>query len=200
MDIILLSLIYAVYIQMVILSLQMSFMSLVLTIIFFLYLRSLLQIRAKSSLIRMHTIYRTIPLRRPHRLVNFKRANIFFIILLIVLNNYLLFLFFLEAQKHCNSAISSISNSTMWHARLGYPSVSSIKYLPNSMYHNVVTFTNCDTCHLAKQTRLQFTDNFSTSSTLFELIHVDVWGSYKDKTHGNCSYFLIIIEDKSRAT
>lgn len=32
------------------------------------------------------------------------------------------------------------------------------------------------------------------------LIHVDLWGPYKCKTLGNCTYFLTIVEDKSRST
>lgn len=33
---------------------------------------------------------------------------------------------------------------------------------------------------------------------LFERVHTDVWGPYRSKNHGNFSYFLTLIEDKSK--
>lgn len=101
------------------------------------------------------------------------------------------------SQSICNSVVI---DSHLWHARLGHPSVSSMKFLSPSMYQNSVSFNSCDTCHLAKQNRLAFTESNSCSSSLFELIQVDVWGPYRYKTHGNCSYFFTIVEDLSRAT
>lgn len=36
--------------------------------------------------------------------------------------------------------------------------------------------------------------------SLFDLLHADLWGPYKYRIQGNCIYFLIIVEDKSRST
>lgn len=83
---------------------------------------------------------------------------------------------------------------------MGHPSVSSMKFLPDTMYHNFVLFNECNTCYLSKQKRLKFVDSISVSSILFELLHVDVWGPYKYKTHGNCNYFLTVFKDKSKTT
>ncbi|XP_074372026.1 uncharacterized protein LOC141712832 [Apium graveolens] len=102
-------------------------------------------------------------------------------------------------QSMCNN-VQNVTVSKLLHARLGHPSVSFMKFLPTIMYNHSVMFTECDTCHLAKQTRLSFSDSITSSSSLFELIHVDVWGPCKYKTHGNCSYFFTIVEDLSRTT
>lgn len=32
------------------------------------------------------------------------------------------------------------------------------------------------------------------------MVHADLWGPYRYKTHGNYNYFLIIVDDKSRVT
>lgn len=40
----------------------------------------------------------------------------------------------------------------------------------------------------------------SVSTVLFELIHADVWGPYKIKTHGNCSSFHTLVKNLSRTT
>ncbi|XP_074352900.1 uncharacterized protein LOC141692057 [Apium graveolens] len=93
-----------------------------------------------------------------------------------------------------------LHNPVVSHESLPVIPLSKSQFLPNSMYQNSVTFSTCETCHLAKQQRLQFPDSNSVSSTLFEIIHVDVLGPYRFKTHGNCSYFLTIVEDKSRST
>lgn len=51
-----------------------------------------------------------------------------------------------------------------------------------------------------KKTKLSFDNSTTISSILFELVHADLWGPYQHKTHGNCSYFLTLVEDKSRHT
>lgn len=35
---------------------------------------------------------------------------------------------------------------------------------------------------------------------VFELIHCDIWGPYKIKTHAACAYFLTIVDDYSKST
>lgn len=99
----------------------------------------------------------------------------------------------------CNSTSQQQRNSGIWHARLGHPSYSSMKFLPSHMISSESAVTQCDMCHLAKQTRTMFPDSHTEYVHLFDLIHVDLWGPYKHKTHGNCAYFLTIVEAKSRA-
>lgn len=53
---------------------------------------------------------------------------------------------------------------------------------------------------LAKQFRLQFPSSFSTSEHLFHIVHADLLGPYRFKTHGQCNMFFTLMEDKSRCT
>lgn len=58
----------------------------------------------------------------------------------------------------------------------------------------------CIVCLQAKQTRLPFPVSNIKSTHCFDLIHIDVWGPYKEPTHQGYQYFLTIVDDFSRAT
>lgn len=57
----------------------------------------------------------------------------------------------------------------------------------------------CIPCHEAKQKIFPFENSDSHADTIFQLIHVDLSGSYKSKTITGASYFLTIVNDHSRA-
>lgn len=63
---------------------------------------------------------------------------------------------------------------------------------------NDITFDSCITYSQAKQTRLSFQKGQSTSHKSFDLVHVDVWGPYKQSTHDGFKYFLTIVDDFTR--
>ena len=57
-----------------------------------------------------------------------------------------------------------------------------------------------DICHIAKQRKLSFPLGSSFTTTIFELIHADIWGPiFVMSIHGH-SYFLTIVDDYSRHT
>ncbi|KAL0449265.1 UNVERIFIED_CONTAM: Copia protein [Sesamum latifolium] len=58
----------------------------------------------------------------------------------------------------------------------------------------------CDVCHFAKQQRLPFSRSTYQASSIFDLVHVDIWGPYKQATPTNCTYFLTIVDHHSRST
>ncbi|XP_075084919.1 uncharacterized protein LOC142168154 [Nicotiana tabacum] len=58
----------------------------------------------------------------------------------------------------------------------------------------------CSICPLARQARLPFPDSRSSSTSLFQLIHIDTWGPYHTQTYSGAKYFLTIVDDFSRAT
>lgn len=93
---------------------------------------------------------------------------------------------------HFNAQVSSINT---WHAGLGHAPAQIIKMLPITS-HNTI-FDTCDSCYFAKQSRLSFSDSTHTSNQLFELVHADLWGPYRFNTHGNCNWFISLVEDKS---
>lgn len=53
---------------------------------------------------------------------------------------------------------------------------------------------------LCKQSRLVFPTNNHQSAALFDLVQVDLQGSYRFKIRDNRSIFLTLVEDKSRTT
>lgn len=93
---------------------------------------------------------------------------------------------------------SSVSNVSLWHIRLGHLPFSSMKHLSfSSLPSNSECF--CEICPKARQTRSSFPLSQIKSIRAFELIHVDVWGSYKETTYNGFKYFLTIVDDYSRA-
>jgi len=60
--------------------------------------------------------------------------------------------------------------------------------------------TPCSVCPKAKLHRQPFPLSTTRASTIFELIHVDIWGPYKCATYDGYKYFLTIVDDHSRAT
>ncbi|KAL0327867.1 UNVERIFIED_CONTAM: hypothetical protein Scaly_2219300 [Sesamum calycinum] len=56
----------------------------------------------------------------------------------------------------------------------------------------------CDTCHKAKQSRLPFPISKSHSLHPFDLVHMDLWGPYKESNISGCSYVLTLLDDHSR--
>lgn len=94
--------------------------------------------------------------------------------------------------------VANVYSSDVWHARLGHASAKVVQMLPVTCDKKVLDV--CDSCYLAKQTRLSFPLSTSTSAQLFDLVHADLWGPYRFKTHGTCTMFLTLVEDKSRTT
>lgn len=58
----------------------------------------------------------------------------------------------------------------------------------------------CDICQFARQTRLPFVNPMSTSVECFELIHSDLWGPSPIDLYDGYKYFMLFIDDRSRAT
>ena len=65
----------------------------------------------------------------------------------------------------------------LFHARLGHTSVSKLVHVDSCKHQNATQFS-CDSCSLAKQSRLPFPIRHTKSPVAFELIHVDLWGPY----------------------
>ena len=103
----------------------------------------------------------------------------------------------LSSTSSCSAVASHSADTNLWHARTGHVPLSVLKLFPfqckSSVNHT------CDICHLSKQVRNPFANSESCSSNVFDLVHMDLWGPYRIKTHGSCSYFLTIVDDMSRA-
>ncbi|KAK4411815.1 Retrovirus-related Pol polyprotein from transposon RE1 [Sesamum angolense] len=88
----------------------------------------------------------------------------------------------------------------LWHQRLGHPSFKTLQHVKGFSSSVLTDNTICDVCPMAKQSRLPFQTSTSKSSTLFELIHIDLWGPYKHASLSGCHFFLTIVDDYSRTT
>nr|KAJ0189315.1 hypothetical protein LSAT_V11C800419360 [Lactuca sativa] len=87
-----------------------------------------------------------------------------------------------------------------WHNRLGHPSDQALVSLKHKLNFENVVLPPCDVCHRAKQTRDSFPVSQHVTSSLGELIHLDVWGPYRVITSEGFRYFLIIVDDYTRVT
>ncbi|KAF7840931.1 BURP domain-containing protein BNM2A-like [Senna tora] len=87
--------------------------------------------------------------------------------------------------------------SVAWHNRLGHPSSEVLLHLP--IIDKCTKHRVCDSCHLAKQTRLSFKPSSISTTACFELLHIDVWGPYKTPSISGAHYMLTIVDDFSRA-
>lgn len=59
---------------------------------------------------------------------------------------------------------------------------------------------DCMICPLAKKCKLKFPCSVTKSTRIFQLVHLDIWGSHKHPTYGIENSFLTVIDDHSRFT
>jgi Integrase core domain/gag-polypeptide of LTR copia-type/GAG-pre-integrase domain len=105
-------------------------------------------------------------------------------------------LYVLESGQLALSAKDTL-NTELWHKRLGHPSSLVLKNLNLPFAHD---FNNCEPCQFAKMHRLPFPEHSGKSDDIFDLIHSDVWGNAPVMSREGFKYFVIFIDDKSRAT
>ncbi|GJY93371.1 uncharacterized mitochondrial protein-like protein [Tanacetum coccineum] len=86
-----------------------------------------------------------------------------------------------------------------FHSRLGHTSISKLNHVIDCKHLNAMDFT-CESCSLAKHHKLSFPKSTIVSSCAFELVHMDLWGTYKKSAINGAQYFFIIVDDYTRAT
>ncbi|KAL4346779.1 hypothetical protein GQ457_17G003030 [Hibiscus cannabinus] len=83
-----------------------------------------------------------------------------------------------------NDAVTcSVSNSSsvidLWHIRLGYTSRQRMRHFTSIHSEIPVGYPNeYEICHLAKHKRLPFPVSSTSSASVFNLVHMDVWGPF----------------------
>ena len=89
------------------------------------------------------------------------------------------------SQKTSNnlslSFLSSSNKDAIWlyHLRLDHPSFRVLKVMFTYLFQgSYVSEFHCETCALAKHTRISFSISNKRSSHPFHLIHSDIWGSF----------------------
>ncbi|CAH9138265.1 unnamed protein product [Cuscuta epithymum] len=106
-------------------------------------------------------------------------------------------LYYLELPIGERVAMRATLDSNLWHRRLGHASNGKLRHISflKGLQQNS---SFCDPCLRAKQTRLPFPNSTSKSTCCFELIHCDIWGSYRCDSTSGARYFLSIVDDFSR--
>ena len=90
-------------------------------------------------------------------------------------------------------------NFDIVHARLGHTSASKMQHVSLCKHSLLNTFT-CDVYIMVKMHRLPFAKSTITTSSPFQLIHVDVWGPYRVANICGARFFLTIVDDFIRTT
>jgi len=90
----------------------------------------------------------------------------------------------------------TIPSSALWHFRLGHDSHKRLSQKAQ-LYPTLsfISHATCDICHFAKQKKLPF---LHSTSSIFKLLHFDIWGPLSIPFVHNHRYFLTILDDYSR--
>ncbi|KAG6421578.1 hypothetical protein SASPL_118135 [Salvia splendens] len=97
----------------------------------------------------------------------------------------------------CPSALSAAVSPYQWQCHLGHPSSSSLR----SLVPVASADFNYESCELGKHHRTSYPSRVETrSSSVFDLVHCDVWGPSRIEPRGSFKYFLILVDDYFRMT
>jgi len=100
-----------------------------------------------------------------------------------------------------NFSTPPVTNSNLWHFRLGHLSGNRLNTLHKSFpFISKYVDENCDICHLAKQKKLSYSPSANRALKPFDLIHMDLWGPFSQSSVHGHKYFLTIVDDFSRYT
>lgn len=72
------------------------------------------------------------------------------------------------------SLVAHVSNGNVWHTRMGHVPINILQLLPIKYANKSLDI--CDRWFFTKQSRLPFPHIKSTSTGLFHLVYVDLWG------------------------
>lgn len=104
-----------------------------------------------------------------------------------------------DSRGEFSNSIVEKNKSAFWHGRLGHPSFELLKHVK---WIGDIKSNDCepfDLCCKAKQHRVPFPVSNKIADNNFDLLHMDVWGLYKEKTLNGAKYFLTIVDDHSKA-
>ena len=94
--------------------------------------------------------------------------------------------------------LSQRDSPLQWHRRLGHPGITKLRLaLP---WITLSTF-ECESCQLGKHFRSTYSRLDSIPSKHpFDLVHCDVWGPSRTSSISNFRYYIVFIDDFSRAS
>ncbi|XP_074306150.1 uncharacterized protein LOC141641385 [Silene latifolia] len=105
--------------------------------------------------------------------------------------------------RSCNKASSVHSvnqiNVALLHSRLGHSSIEKLKHVHPATMKNINKMF-CETCVFAKHHSLPFNRSTSHATKCFDLVHMDLWGPYRQPDRTGAQSFLTILDDYTRCT
>lgn len=104
----------------------------------------------------------------------------------------------INLYRRVNAAPQLSSDSHLWHLRLRYTPTDVIRKHTALQHLTHTSSPPCIVCPIAKQVKLPFLVSTSSSQSIFELVHCDMWGPYKHPTYDDKRYFVTIVDDYSR--
>ncbi|XP_019230126.1 PREDICTED: uncharacterized protein LOC109211079 [Nicotiana attenuata] len=93
--------------------------------------------------------------------------------------------------------IPDFKNSSVGR-RLGHAPLKVLQKLHNLHELHLTDHQHCTVCPIAKQSRLPFPLRTTCSTSIFDLVHADVWGPYRLPTHDSRRYFLTLVDGFSK--
>ncbi|KAM1998675.1 hypothetical protein ACFX16_006180 [Malus domestica] len=103
--------------------------------------------------------------------------------------------------KHTALTATPKASRTLWHGRLGHPSVRILNKLASQSCISVFqhkTSSFCSACALGKCSRLPFVSTTCTTTKPLEPIHTDVWGPSPIASQDGFRYYVIFVDDFTR--
>ena len=104
----------------------------------------------------------------------------------------------LQALFALSASSSSLHDSLLWHCRLGHPSFVKLKetlpWLHLSEFH-------CESCELGKHHRSSYPSRTGPPTHRpFDLVHCDVWGPAPHTSPTGGKYYMVFVDDYTRAS
>ncbi|RVX11422.1 Retrovirus-related Pol polyprotein from transposon TNT 1-94 [Vitis vinifera] len=100
-----------------------------------------------------------------------------------------------------NSKVNKDSEIIMLHYRLGHPSfVYLAKLFPRLFINKNPASYHCEICQFAKHTRTVYPQIPYKPSTVFSLVHSDVWDPSRIKNISGTRWFVTFVDDHTRVT
>ena len=108
-------------------------------------------------------------------------------------------IFLFSATLNIVPSVHNISKDfNLWHYRLGHLSDERLRVLRTQYpFISSEKIHLCDICNRVKQKKLPFTLSTSKTTTLFYLIHMDIWGPCSINSMQGFKYFLTVVDDFS---
>ncbi|GKD91983.1 ribonuclease H-like domain-containing protein [Tanacetum coccineum] len=105
-----------------------------------------------------------------------------------------------NCQTIGNQNATCYVSKSLWHNRLGHSFDQVVDVLQSELnFTKDSHISPCDICHKAKQTRENFLLSDHKTTTIGELVHVDLWGPYKVISKDGFRYFMTIVDDYTKA-